>query len=351
MVSQDRDPYLNFLGNHITKVPVSSHYRWLYRENPHGKALTWLAIHRKSNDIIGCTSIFPKKLWVRDNIILGSVGGDTFVDTRFRRKGIAKELHRVSLRKMVEAGIKLQYGFPNQANFGAFLKAGSFHPGNFREMRVILTSQPIIEKLHLGETVSFRLSGLADRILSFFIKSRLSKSRNPETNLKEILKFDARFDRLMEEVIPSFNICGVRDRNALNWRYFKNPLKTHTILSYEEQGDIHGFSILEFCGNRCHLFDFFVRNEDEMIENFICAVIKFAISKNSDLITSLINPVGPYIKNFLRFGFTIGYRSTKTPFHVLVPNEDKDLEYLTNIKNWYLTNGDCDLEAMGPGWD
>ena len=82
MEPQELDPYLNFLGHRITYMPVLSHFQWLYQENPHGKAVTWLAIHRKNKKIIGCTSIFPRRIWVKDHITLGSVGGDTLVHPR-----------------------------------------------------------------------------------------------------------------------------------------------------------------------------------------------------------------------------------------------------------------------------
>jgi hypothetical protein len=305
-----------------------------------------LAIHRKSDEIIGCTSIFPRKVWFKDNVTLGSVGGDAFVDPRFRRRGIANELHRVCHEEMKEAGIKFMYGFPTPANFGAFLKVGSYYPGNFRLIKFLLRGEPIIEKLNLGQTLSFGLSKIANTALSLYINFKLSKSTHQNGNLKKISKFDYRFDKLAVEVIPYFNICCVRDSDYLNWRYFRNPQKVHTIFSYEENDNLHGFAAIEFYGNRSIIFDFFVRNENELAQSFICSLIKFVISKGLTLITTLINPVGPYMRYFLQCGFRFGYPSTKMPLTVLATNDNKEIEYLKSIENWYLTYGDLDAEAI-----
>lgn len=347
MKSEDRDPYLNFLGHRITYVPVSSHYQWLYQENPHGKAITWLAIHRKSDEIIGCTSIFPRRIWFRGQIILGCVGGDTFVDPNFRRRGIAKQLHQISISEMRETGIKFHYGFPNSANLGAFLKSGGCHPGNFREMRLLLRSQRIVAKLKLGETLSSRLTRFADIFISLYINFKLRGSTHDDGNLKKISRFSTSFDKLVEEVIPSYNVCCVRDSEYLTWRYFGNPLKAHTILSYEEEGSLHGFAAIEFCGDRCIIFDFFVRNEQEIVRNFLCNLIRYAITKNSNSIISTINPEGLYYRHFLTCGFKSGSHSTELPLMVLTANEDEDIEYMRNIGNWYLTHGDYDIESIG----
>lgn len=343
---QDRDSFLSFLGRRITSVSVAGHYQWLYRENPHGEALTWLAILRGSEEIIGCTSIFPRKVWVRDRVTLGCVGGDTFIDPMFRRRGIATELLRVSREGMAKSGIRFHYGFPNAENFVPHLKVGSIHPGDFQEMRILLRIEPVLKKLKLGGKLFAGLSKFGDKILSLYIEARLPKSINWDENIKIISNFDNKFDKLVETVVPSFNICGIRDSNYLNWRYCKNPMKAHTILSYDEKDISHGFAVLQFIGNRYYIFDFFVKTEDKLVENFISALVKFALSKGSELITWGINPTGPYVKNFLRCGFNLQNNLTYRTFHVLPPDDDSDLEYLANLKNWYLTFGDYDIESL-----
>lgn len=38
----------------------AARYEWLYRTNPHGKAITWLAVERASARVVACKSLFPR---------------------------------------------------------------------------------------------------------------------------------------------------------------------------------------------------------------------------------------------------------------------------------------------------
>ncbi len=341
MEPQDENAYLQFLGGLIKARPVSIHYQWLYRGNPHGEALTWLAIDRKEENIIGCTSVFPKKVWVKDKVILGCVGGDTFVDPNYQRRGIATKMHQVSCVGAAEAGIRFQYGFPNVENTGAHLKAGSHFPGDFQVIKCFLRIEPIVRKLNLGKTLSTGMSKLGNKILSLYVRSKLSGITDRDEKLERISSFDNRFDRLMETALPSFNICVVRDSQYLGWRYFKNHQENRIILGYEHEGTVHGFAVLEFEKNTCCLFDFFVRKEDGLIEDFIDALLKFLISRGYESVWLGVNASGNYIKNFSHFGFKL-IHFEKNPLEVLLPDDDKDIDYLTDLKNWYLTLGDTD---------
>jgi len=344
MESGDESVYLTFLDS-LKSRPFRSHYQWLYKENPHGEALTWLVIHHRNGTIIGATSIFPRRVWFRDGITLGCCGGDTLVDPMFRRRGIATELHRVSRPGAAEAGIRFQYGLPNTANTGAHLKAASYFPGSFQEIRILLRIDPVINKVNLGGILPAGLLRLGSGMLWLHIKPKLSRSTDWDKNIKVVSEFDKRFDKLMESVTPAFNICGVRDSRYLNWRYFKSPRRVHTILGYEEQGILHGFAALEFYNDRCYLFDFFIRKEDELVERFISCLIRFVMSKGSHMLTWTANPAGPYVKNFLQCAFRIR-KGTNLPLEVHVPNEDRDLEYLTKLENWYLDYADFDYESV-----
>lgn len=348
MEQLDLENYLRFLGQWITHVPVSSHYQWL-QENPHGKPLIWLVIHRKTNDIIGCHSIFPRKLWVRNKYILGGIGGDMFVEPRFRRRGIATELQRACLMEMKEAGIQVKYGFPLGPNLRAILKAGGYHIGIFKKMEFGLFGMRVVNKLCRKGAFSFVPLRLTNKILYFYTMYKLSRFYNSSSGLRQIYKFGTEFDKLVEDLFPSYGICVVRDSEYLNWRYFKNPLRPHVILGYEANGVLCGFACLEFSKYECYLVDFFVKNDDELVESFVCAIVKFAVSKGSNLILSIINPVGLYARNFRNCGFRLGLDLVDGfPLDIMVPRSENDSAYLMDIRNWHLTYMDIDIESVPP---
>jgi hypothetical protein len=83
-------------------------------------------------------------------------------------------------------------------------------------------------------------------------------------------------------------------------------MRTQPVLCYEEKKDLHGFTALEFLGSRCVLFDVYVRNEDDIVESFLCALIGYFISSSSGFLTAKLNSKGPYPQSFLRCGFRFG---------------------------------------------
>ena len=103
--AEDTKAFLSFLSAWVTNVSLEDRYRWIYQDNPHGKALTWLAVTSLDNKIVGCASVFPRKMWLNGHAETGSAGGDTYVDPMWRRKGIAEALHRASSKGMRKKGV------------------------------------------------------------------------------------------------------------------------------------------------------------------------------------------------------------------------------------------------------
>ena len=131
--AEDTEAFLSFLSAWVTNVSLKDRYRWIYQDNPHGKALTWLAVTSQDNKIVGCASVFPRKMWLNGHVETGSAGGDTYVDPMWRRKGIAEALHRASCKRHARKwSHALQYGFPLRENLRAIRKAGRVPSGGLR---------------------------------------------------------------------------------------------------------------------------------------------------------------------------------------------------------------------------
>ena len=75
--------------------PVESRYLWIYENNPHGGAASWVAEDSTSAQVIACTSCFPRRLFVAETEVLGCVGGDTFVHPDWRQRGIDSKIRQL----------------------------------------------------------------------------------------------------------------------------------------------------------------------------------------------------------------------------------------------------------------
>lgn len=260
MEKDDRSAYVRLLGQWITRVPVEEHFRWLYLENPHGQALTWLAVRRDDGRIIGATSIFPKKVRVRGNVLVGSVGGDTFVSPDFRRRGVAKKLHEVSMGEMAATDVRFHYGFPNRPNLGAILKAGALYPGDFSEAMFLLGVEPALNKFSVPKPFLNVISQARNAGLPVMTRIRLSGCRIKDGQLKRMASFDSRMEPVLKKAAEKLSIGCLRDGDYLAWRFFRNPAATHEVYVYEIDGEPCGYAALEFSNYRCVLFDFLVEN-------------------------------------------------------------------------------------------
>src|SRR5262245_14601274 len=95
--SNDRPAVLALLAEYLPGADVGARYDWLYRANPHGRAISVIAFDGTSGAPIGITSIFPRRVHVAGVARLGSMGGDGFVRPAFRRRGVATRLHKASM--------------------------------------------------------------------------------------------------------------------------------------------------------------------------------------------------------------------------------------------------------------
>jgi GNAT superfamily N-acetyltransferase len=340
----DEEKFFQFFGPQIKTVTAAQHYDWLYKRNPHGHAYTWLVFDVRTDQLIGCSSLFPKKMWMEGNISLGSVGGDTFVDSAYRRQGIATQLHRIKKQQMRELGIDTHFGITNIANLRANEKAGPQIVSNFHTICLFLRGNFLLEQARFPSKAIRFLTPTMNRLVSKYVNFRIRKNKS-KGKLKLISHFDRSFDSLVLEIMAQFSVCVVRDTDYLNWRYFENPAKAHTLLAYEQGNELTGFAALQFSGECCILFDFMVKGSRDRVKSFIAQLTEFSQTRSSAVLIALMNPKGPYFKDFIHFGFIPILR--RKPFHI-IGGRDEIMDEVGHLKKWYVTYSDLDYEYVGP---
>jgi GNAT superfamily N-acetyltransferase len=338
----DSEAFLSFLSAWVTNVSLKDRYRWIYRDNPHGKALTWLAVTSQDNKIVGCTSVFPRKIWLNGHVEIGSLGGDTYVDPMWRRKGIAEALHRASLVGIQENSVALLYGFPLRENLGAFRKTGACLPGDFVSARRFLSVRPFLKKVRMDRFLPGPLLEVVDRMFLKATNPGIFSSAETAYDVREIDTFDERFEALSEELRSSFKICCVRDSSYLRWRFLNNPFRKCVVLAVtgKRDGRLHGFAAVEVSEDIGVVREFFVRPEDDVIKALLMGVMRFGVSRSlRSLRLALINPVGPLSRDLAQWGFKFNYSDRKT----LGVWGDYERDGLADLANWYLTVSDLDI--------
>lgn len=341
MNPEDEGQFLSFIAAWVEDVPTMDRYQWIYQDNPHGKALTWVAVDSHTNGIIGCSSVFPKKMWFHDHVELGSVGGDTYVDPLWRRNGIAEALHRASSKGIREHGIRLIYGFLLTANLGAFSKAGAFLPGNFVSARLFLSAKPFLKKLKLNGFVSKRSLKVFDRVFQRLATPKALRSNDAMFLISEFSNFDESFEVLNREILPFFKICCFRDCSYLRWRFLKNPFRKYTLMKVERKKDgrLVGFAAIEIIGDDAYISDLYVHPDDDVLEALLVGIINCGIAHSLQSVSLTINPIGPYSRNISACGFSFN-NSNLTTLGIM---GDAGNDGIESLANWYLTFSDLDM--------
>lgn len=213
----DREPVLALLAEYLASLPAGDNaarrFGWLYRDNPHGRAETFLACERGSGALIGMTSLFPRRVQVGGRVLLGAIGGDGYVRPAYRRRGIATLLHRAALAGMEEGPVEFMYGPPEPHNLRALLHAGSAQVGWATRYR------RAFGPAGLGH-FSRRLPAVLGPAAAWLLRPPRSALRLAPLGDRP----DARVDRIFRAAVDEgAQVLPVRDAAYYAWRFGRSP--------------------------------------------------------------------------------------------------------------------------------
>lgn len=337
----DRDDIIRLVGNMVPDT--AARYDWIYLSNPHGRALTWLAIERASGQTVGCTSLFPRRVLVAGTERMGSIGGDCYIEPRVRRRGLATGLHRASFEGMRQGGVDFMYGPPAIHNLHALLKAGSHLVTEFEQwvfplsLRAMYASPWTLRKLKAVSRVIADLPrALARRLASVDLRG---------VNMEQAEAFGSEFDRLFGRVAGASTIFCVRDREYLAWRYLEAPGRRQIPFAVRRKGELVGFVALEVARERASVIDFFTAPEPELIDATLEAVLDHSAAVGCSILDIACASESVLLPRVRSRGF---FKGSGGGFQVAVSAGDPQLETLLSLPAWHFMTGDTDLNIAIP---
>lgn len=339
MTGADRDRVKALIAK-MSPGDVEARYKWLYESNPHGRALTWVAIDRETGETAGCTSVFPRRVMVERWKRVGSIGGDCFVEPRFRRKGLATALHRASFATMRDEGVDFMYGPPVVNNLAALLKAGSHAVTGYRRWVRPLTGSGAYKAAFSREPSKLE-ARLAD--LPVLLFDQLTRADARQFLLERVTEFGPEFDDLFERVVAKHKIACARDSRYLEWRYLASPNRCQVPFAIKRSGELAGLLVLETKGEKAAVVDLFTKPEPMLIDASLQLAIGYATAAGcSSLEVSLTG--GSALSERLRASGFI--RRDERGFQVAVASSDTQYEALTDEKSWHFMEADQDLDTV-----
>jgi GNAT superfamily N-acetyltransferase len=309
---QDRPTVLALLSEHLPGTDVARRHAWLYEQNPHGRALTFVAYDRDGTPM-GLTSLFPRRVVVDREVRVGSIGGDGYVRPAFRRRGVATALHRACLDAMNEGPIEFMYGAPVPNNLKALERAGTHIITNLRRY----ARPPVVHRT---------------------LRSFARLGPGPGAELAPIDGLDRRVAELWERASAAASVMPVRDPAHYAWRFGATPAGAQRAYVVTEGGRAVALCALEKRGREVALIDFLAPSE-----RYAAALRATANAAGAGLMMTLVNEQGPTTGALWQAGFLP--REGKG-FQVLVPEHHAARTTLPDPTRWYYMWGDGDLDRI-----
>ena len=231
-----------------------------YESNPAGPPLLFLARDTQSHRFVGTSAIFPVRIRVADEVVLGGVSGDFAVDAEHRGFGPAVALQQGLLDGLEERGLSYVYGVPNRFAEVITQRVGYLDLGRLTRFVKIFQMGVVFERYMRRRSFARLASGI-----SSFRPTRSSFClRTAPQAVGELL---GRKDRSIRRRLHSrlggaqhqHHVTTERDAISLNWKYERASAGTTTarypIFALFARNEAAGYIVYTTRGNVREVLD------------------------------------------------------------------------------------------------
>lgn len=316
------------------------YYRWKILTNPVGSGLFHVADH--AGQVVGMTTITPKRLCLRGEVIQGAEIGDTFTHPQYQRQGMFSALVNMTREKALECGLEFIYGTPNiqslpgyekKLDFGQIPSAQVYNyvrPMNVTAVLATRFGRPRFAKA-LGS-----IAGPGFEALFRFRRPRLR-----DVIISSASSFPDEVGELWRKVAQEYDWILKRDKNYLAWRFVHNPDEYSIWLARRSEKTI-GYLVVklgQFSGLTVgYLADFVVEEESpEVFTALLYNAVRLLRTTGCDMLSAWSVRGSVYQKVLSRFGF---FRYAPVP--IICYKNDLGLQFIHGHNKWHFTMADSD---------
>ena len=231
--------------------------RWAYLDSPSGRGEVVLLRDGDAHPI-GCAGITLRELSVDGAPVRAALLADFAVD-RAHRVGFPALVLQRAVKRHVEAGYHLSYGFPNQHAVAVHLRTGYHELGKMQRYARVLRHGPYLEK-RLGIPVAAALAGRAIDTGAHAIQRVRARRPSRALALDWLADVDDRFDRVWAAGRAWAHIVCRRDAAFLRWRFLRKFDERAAVAAAVDRatGDLRAYAIVHgAAGELAELRDLF----------------------------------------------------------------------------------------------
>jgi hypothetical protein len=322
--TDDKPELLALIAEMIPGVDANARWRWMYEDNPGGRAITWLAT-APGGEVAGTTSFFPFRMWLDGAEVRGALGGDGYVRPAFRRKGIGGLLHDASRRGMPTHSIGCMYGAPGAMNVTPLKHGGSRELGAVARFVRPLRAGPI--RLAIPQRLIRRAGNFAVRL---------------GARLEPMAPRDSRVDDVWLQARHDLRLAAVRDAKFYQWRFRDAPAQKQAAYVIIDEHRPIGACALESLGDgaELHVVDL-VAIPGEWHACLRAIAHHGATATRARIASIKLFAIDARRRGMLRAGFV--EREGK-PFLCMIPTGG-DRRFI-DPQRWFYCGGDSDLDSL-----
>ena len=305
-------------------------FRWLYLDNPDGRAVAWFAVDDQTGAVAGCTAVSPRRVRVAGRDVLAWNCGDFSIATRYRTMGAAIKLRRAA-REGIDAGQSaFLYAHPNDRMLEVHLRVGHSPLAQMRRY-----AKPL--RLRTSNRVAKRLGSPLLRVWGTELLIR--RSHDVEL-IAEGQPLPRDIGAVYDAVKDSIGTAVVRDYAYLSWRFQAYPERQMCTVITRSRGRPSGYLTFAVEDGVATVKDWLAVDanaRDQVLTAFLREARRRQLASASVIALETHRDI-PALR---RLGFML--RSERSTAVTYAGENEPVKRDVGNAALWYMTSGDRDV--------
>jgi hypothetical protein len=337
---EDQTLLVRTLNQNRARITDERRYRWLYLDNPFGKAKAWIAVDDRNNAIAGFTAVFPRLMYVDGEKVLCWNCGDFSINQSYRTLGVAVQLRSAATRIVNERQVPFLYAHPNDRMKIVHLRAGHKVIGQMVRFAIPLRIDRCLPLFPGRSWVSSGLTYVANALRSIRDQPRRLR-QSFQAKICDRFPEDAPFNSLLEDVRGRLPIFGLRNYEFLKWRFGMNPMiRLHTLLLYRT-GELVGYAFYSFKDETMYINDMFTLPELGISDALISHLTDIGCDHRAKAVSVTLLESNPLIQSLIGGGYLRRPETSSVIVHTAPGSPWGPM--LQDKTNWFMTVGDRDI--------
>ncbi len=300
-LASDRAQLIGLLSAFLNPEADARRFDWLYLQNPHGTAQAWLARENATGRLIGASTIFPRRMRVRQQEITACIFGDFCIDREYRTLGPALLLQRATIAGMRAAGFAFGYDLPSNAMLGVYRRLDIAPRESLVRMAKPLRTNRKVSQRVKSAAVARSASAAANFVLATRDSLRRGKSRAVIAGHNG--RFGEEFTALADRVGAACSGHVYRTAEYLNWRFLDHPHCRFEILTAREEKNLRGYIIFLAEGADARIVDWFAEDPAEIRRALVVESVNILRSRGCETLSLPISASHPWCSELKALGF------------------------------------------------